>query len=315
LSIVIDYSFKARIGEETLLARLNRLRRKLESLDLKHVGPVMKIDPLQNPTVTNVAKLQALPVPPAVAERLEAADKDDLNTYRILLNAYLFAGFPHKILLEFTEPSRNMALHSDLWNPADYPEEFEVPFFLRFNREALLFEFANSLLMYGYVLAVTPMNGCEPVTIGLATNRNLSRPLFLGGGFTKTQYADDFPRAHELVCQILDLAKEERLLYKASDTCEYYETRDWSTSMKIANRELDFTWMVSNLLDAGVNELKKQGVSIETVVDNASTISPPSARPGPRDWHEAFEDEGAEARASQAEDGSEEEEEDTDTEA
>ena len=59
------------------------------------------------------------------------------------------------------------------------------------------------------------------------------------------------------------------------DNSEYFEHRDWKRSMKLVNQELDFTWAASQAIDAGFEELRKSGVEIEVLENNAATVRPP----------------------------------------
>jgi hypothetical protein len=94
--------------------------------------------------------------------------------------------------------------------------------------------------------------------------------MWLGGGFTKTQYATHFINAHENVCRILDVARDEGLLHEAKDTCGFFEHRSWKTSGPIVNEETTFAHVIGELLSAGVAKAQAAGMPVEDVSDPAT---------------------------------------------
>ena len=89
-------------------------------------------------------------------------------------------------------------------------------------------------------------------------------PLWHGSSFTKSQYARDFIIVHETICKALDIVKQEKLLYSASDTCGYYADRTWKEAGRKVNEELTFAKAVSGLIDVGIGNLREEGVPIKS---------------------------------------------------
>src|SRR5260370_31026283 len=107
------------------------------------------------------------------------------------------------------------------------------------------------MLRYGYLMILDPGEGSETVHLGLTALRREGVPMWLGSGFTKTQYASHFTTAHENVCRILDEAREVGLLYKARDTCGFYRHRSWKKAAPIVNQETTFAHVMGQMLPAG----------------------------------------------------------------
>jgi hypothetical protein len=147
--------------------------------------------------------------------------------------------------LGFSEPAMRLIHSKEFWDPEDFPSEFSIGSALSYSRGGILMEFANALLLRGYILNIRLGEGCDPLTLPLASYRSTETPVWRGGGFTRTQYAVHFTRDHEHVCSILDLAEEEGLLLSATDTVDFYKHRDWRRSTPIVNRETDFIAAVS----------------------------------------------------------------------
>jgi hypothetical protein len=141
---------------------------------------------------------------------------------------------------------------TDLWQAEVLPEEIKqtTPWgFTTFmvSRRGIEFEFASILLRYGHLLILHPGEGSETVALALSTfqqpeecRRSRKPPLWFGQGFTKTQYAENFIQVHETVCRVLDVAREEGLLLKASDNCDYFASRRGEEASKRVNEELLF---------------------------------------------------------------------------
>lgn len=74
----------------------------------------------------------------------------------------------------------------------------------------------------GWISHLWAGNGCEPTNIGLIS---LDGTNWIGHGFTKTQYAEEFVKCHLRVITILDACKELGILKSVHDEGEYWETR------------------------------------------------------------------------------------------
>lgn len=77
-----------------------------------------------------------------------------------------------------------------------------------------------------FVIPVGIMPGCEPFQIVLG--RPAEGDEWVGRGFTKTQYAEDFFKAHLTVVTILDMVNAAGMLEDVSDEGGYWKDRDLS---------------------------------------------------------------------------------------
>ena len=57
------------------------------------------------------------------------------------------------------------------------------------------------------------------------------------------------------------------MLLKATDTCKFYNHRDWRRSAPIVNRETAFISAVSGMLDGVVQAARGHGLKVEVVQD------------------------------------------------
>jgi hypothetical protein len=73
---------------------------------------------------------------------------------------------------------------------------------------------------------------------------------------------------------VLDIAREEGLLLKASDNCGYFASRRWEDASKRVNEELLFARMLSGLVGVAVGNLREEGAQVRVVEDNASKARP-----------------------------------------
>jgi len=276
MSINVDYKLMAECSEEDLLEKLHRIRGRLLSLPLRQVGLVTKLDPVYQTMIIRGARWENLLIPPIVEARLkqEGEVSTEVRQMKGRLGMIHLTDFPKPLRERFLKPSIEFAKTSDLWNLADSPEEMELHG-LRATPSSLATEFAKVLLCYGYGIGIDVGPGCDLFNLCLCTYRNFEAPLWLGWGFVDTHYSENFKQAHDAVCRALDIVKDEGLLMFAADVCKYYEHREWSRSMKFVNRELDFTWLVGNVIGEGLRELAGIGEDYVPVVNNAATVRPP----------------------------------------
>jgi hypothetical protein len=270
MGVYIDYAFRIECSEEDLLDRLRRLRRKLKELPFRSVGLVRRVDPAYGFLPLTVLQQHGYQLPPAVAKRLRGklGTRHDELCLRAAPPTLMSA--PDQLQHEFLRPAMQFSKTTDLWREADLPAEIDVSDCLTYFRPAFALELANVMLRHGYLLLIDPGAGCETFAIGLTSYRTVDPPLWLGCGFTKTQYAEHFVQVHEAICRGLDLTEEEGLLLAANDTCKFYQHRDWARSAPIVNEETTFAHVVGGLIDVGVKAARKRGVPIEDVSDPAT---------------------------------------------
>jgi hypothetical protein len=217
MGIYVDYSFYAECSEEELLRRLDTFRQRVLELPVVHVGEVKRVDPVCNDLVIHLLEANDCPIPPAVKKRLKGRRRDD-ETFGagMHMSLDLFRKLPGELKERYYAPALEFIETTDLWNEDDYPEELTLPFVLTYPRKSFLFEFAAILLRYGFMMSIDPGEGSEKVRVALSTYRSPRTPLWFGGSFTKTQYATEFVRTHETVCQIMAVAPAPGLLYPGS---------------------------------------------------------------------------------------------------
>ncbi len=261
MGIFIDYAFSAECSEEELLQKLNRLRRKILELpaqmQIESVSEVIRVDPVYSPMLPRELEKQGYALPELVARRLAEPQSESYNQLRIDLVSPFFSFVPKELVYRFEQPGIALAKNSPYWRTEDYPEELKIGWAITYFRDGIFLEFARVLLRYGYIIIVNPGKGCESVCIGLSTYRTSdpnATPLWLGSGFTKTQYAENVQRAHTNVCEILDIIKDEGLLYAAQDNSGFYEHRDWQKSAPIIREELGFVRGFSQIFEEVVQD-------------------------------------------------------------
>jgi hypothetical protein len=270
VGVYIDYAFHSDCSEEGLLDRLRRLRRKLKKLSFRTVGKVQRVDPVYGSLPIKLLQKHGYPLPAAVEKRLRGKLGTEHDELCFWAAPPTLMCVPQKLQARFYRPALRFAKRTDLWRYEDLPAKIDVPYSLTYYRLAFAVEMANAMLRHGYLMLIDPGEGCETFSIGLTSYRTVDPPLWLGSGFTKTQYATHFVQVHENICRGLDLAQEEGLLLAAKDTCKFYQHRDWSQSAPIVNAETTFAHLVGGLIDAGIKAARKSGVQIQDLSDPAT---------------------------------------------
>jgi hypothetical protein len=87
----------------------------------------------------------------------------------------------------------------------------------------------RTLESHGFVLNLWWGEGCEPTNMPFVAYRGdgpSTRRTWKGNSFTKTQYAEDFTKAHIAVCLLLKEAEAMGLIKEVYDEAEFYESGD-----------------------------------------------------------------------------------------
>jgi hypothetical protein len=269
MGVYVDYSFYAECHEAEMVARLRRLRQKVARLPLARVGRIKRLDPVYQGMPLQLLREQGYRLPAMVRARLKGKAS---RAYRLLCGlAAPVASMlvPQELERRFLEPALEFIKTTALWNEADLPKQVECGSITIF-RPGFALALADVMLRHGYLMILDPGEGSETVHVGLTTLRRQGVPLWLGSGFTKTQYATHFIQAHENVCHILDAAQEVGLLYQARDTCGFYKHRSWKKAAPIVNEETTFAHVVGQMLSAGVAAAQAAGMRIEDISDPAT---------------------------------------------
>ena len=269
MGVFIDYSFYAECPEEELLARLQRLRREVARLPLASVSQITRLDPVYQDMPLDMLRDNGYDLPATVQARFEGKTSRDYCMQCGFAAPMVNMLVPEELKHRFMGPALELLKTTDLWSEADLPEELRWGPITMF-RQAFAFALADVMLRYGYLMSLDPGEGCETVHIGLTTMRHDGVPIWLGSGFTRTQYAAHFVTAHETVCHILDAAKEVGLLYQAHDTSGFYEHRDWKTAAPIVNRETTFANVAGRALSDAIAAGQASGIPIEDLSDPAT---------------------------------------------
>jgi hypothetical protein len=215
---------------------------------------------------------EKIAMPAAVKAALEQstpADKNQHGEYSIVLGPILRdSWFEDALLARYYKPVTDFlkAPHG-LWNEAEFPEQITRGSMTTF-RAGISLALADALLQYGFLICVHVNKGCDSLIIGFSGYKNAESPLWLGGSSTKTQYAERFVHAHETICRIIDVAKEEGLLHECHDPSGFYGHRDWKKSTSFVNGETDFAWLMSGVIDEIV---EKSGGKMEVISDPIKT--------------------------------------------
>jgi hypothetical protein len=269
MGVYIHYSFYAECPESELLARLRQLRQKVMHLPLARVGRIKHLDPVYQGMPLDILRKQGYRLPAAVKARLKGKSSREYRLQCGLAAPPVSFEVPQKLERRCVKPAIEFMKTTDLWNEADLPEEVEYGSFTIYRR-GFAFALAEVMLRHGYLLILDPGEGSETVHIGLTTMHRQGVPLWLGSGFTKTQYATHFVQAHENVCHILDAAREVGLLLRAHDTCGFYQHRSWKKAAPIVNAETTFAHVMGQVLSAGVAAAQAAGIPIQDLSDPAT---------------------------------------------
>lgn len=105
-----------------------------------------------------------------------------------------------------------------------------------------------------FVLPVYIMEGCEPFVVTIGKDRDSEE--WSGRGFTKTQYAKNFLRAHLLVISMLDLCDQSGILEGVSDEGNYWETRDLSALTDEEDNHREAVDAVGTMFEKAAEELE-----------------------------------------------------------
>jgi hypothetical protein len=259
MGVYIDYSFYVQCPESELLTRLRQLRKKVARLPLARVGKIMRLDPVYQGMPLHILREQGYRLPAAVQARLRGKSSREYRIQCTLAASPASMLVPQKLERRFMQPAIELVKTTDLWNEADLPDKVEYGSITIF-RKGFAFALADVMLRYGYLMILDPGEGSETVNIGLTTLRRKGVPMWLGSGFTKTQYASHFITAHENVCHILDAAQKVGLLYRGRDTCGFYKHRSWKKAAPIVNEETTFAHVMGQMLSAGVAAAQAAGI-------------------------------------------------------
>jgi hypothetical protein len=288
MGIYVDYTLRAECADEEVRARLERVRARCLDLPLQSVGNVGRLEPIYNPILLAVLRSGGRALPVAVAERLRPVLEDIDYGSRCLAFAVMLGQELPKLERErYLAPAHHLMATTDLWTEEDVAPLVERnPIPGAFTPQMVFgsgfaFEFASILLRRGYLLILDPGEGSETVNLALSTFERPQEdggsgrsPLWYGQSFTKTQYAKNFVQAHETVCRVLDIVGEEGLLFKGSDTCGYYASRNWKDANKRVNEELSFAGLMGRLMGLAIGNMREEGASIQVIEDNASKAKP-----------------------------------------
>ena len=137
-----------------------------------------------------------------------------------------------------------------------------------------------------FCLFMWPGEGCEPMNIGLRRLDNSGN--WDWASFCKTQYAEEFVKAHLLVIRILDECKRLGILKEVHDEGHYWETRDLG---KLGHNINESTKMIEGLfgklaktfgkknIEAPITETKTHVTKLEVdAVKKLHKPLPPNSR-------------------------------------
>lgn len=321
MGIYVDYQLAYEGTEEDLLLKLNALRRRVDELAGARVGSIRRIEPVLSIPVLMLVEKMGLPLPEVVRERVAMLREDEgASQLCIEMDLLVMSGLPKRLLRRWHRQAERLLAREELWEPELYPkfirhgvnsrrgvEALEElpdtpndPFYgLTIQRDAIHHLIVDALHRYAYALIIDPGEGSETVDLTFSTYRSDTTSLWIGTGFTKTQYARDLCRAHQNVVAILDLLQEAGLLLRAHDNSGYYKHRDWEKAKRRIAAELALTGIAGSLMGGLVREIAGPGARVETVVDNADSafdrlealdVSPEDVAEGLRQAREAADE-------------------------
>jgi hypothetical protein len=264
MGIFIDYNYQVECPEADLVERMGRLREKLLGLPFDSVSPVIAVEPVYQPLYLRMLSEHGGTIPECVQERITNLTEVH-HDWCHMVAPPVFMHLPKETKERFFRPAFDFCKTTKLWRPEDLPEQISDGICLKLYRFAFELEFASVMLRRGHLIVVQPCEGCETFSIGLSSFCGEDNALWLGGGFSKTMYATRFVQAHESICTALDFAQGEGLLQSASDTCGFYDHRDWSRSADIVNTETTATKAICDAIRIGIETAQKNGVNIQDV--------------------------------------------------
>jgi hypothetical protein len=265
MGVFLDHWWKAECSEGELVERLERFRARVAALDVNKIGEVIRVEPVCNPIFIDLPEREGVVLPEVVREALERKTPPGRAHGEWCITLDMIVGesrFGKRLLGRYYKPLKDF-LDSDhgLWDEASLPESITSGSLTIF-RQGISAAFAQALLRYGFLFAVDVDPGCETFIVGLSGFRGAKKPLWLGSGGCKTQYSERFIHAHETLCRIMDMGKEEGLLDGGDDTCGFYHHRDWSRSADIVNTETTFARAMSMMLAGAA---ARSGGTIEVI--------------------------------------------------
>lgn len=269
MGIYVNYSLKAEGADADVLARLRRLRKRFLKLPGVKVGRIVRLDPVYNRLNLDKLKSAGYRFPKPIRDRLKGKESTPYAVNCHLVGNVDWMDAPKKLLKRYYQPVEDFIKTTRLWNEEDLPEKLSCGG-LTIYRKGFSYELASVMLRRGYLMILDPGEGCETVHIGLSTAGGPDVPLWLGWGGTKTQYATDFIGAHENVCRIVDCVRDEGLLMKASDTCDFYKHRDWKKAAPIVNLETTFAHVMKGAISAAFAAAGKEGLDYQDMSDPAT---------------------------------------------
>jgi hypothetical protein len=104
---------------------------------------------------------------------------------------------------------------------------------------------------HGFILNLWFGNGCEPTNLPFVAYHGdgpSTRRTWKGNSFTKTQYAEDFTKAHIAVCLLLKEAESLGLIKEVYDEAEFYEKGDLTVLVDNAEENLKLIKAFSSIL-------------------------------------------------------------------
>ena len=117
-------------------------------------------------------------------------------------------------------------------------DEFELAKMMKISDDFPSDRSLNCGYANGLILRVNVGPGCESFTIMLGRLGDSER--WRGGHFTKTQYAEEFLKAHLLVVRMLDICKAHGILSYVYDEGEFFESRDLKVLARNINDSTNF---------------------------------------------------------------------------
>lgn len=113
----------------------------------------------------------------------------------------------------------------------------------------------------GFVLSLWWGEGCEATNLCFIRTGNGN--VWKGHSFTKTQYAEEFVKAHVAVCTLLKAAVKSNLVVNVSDEGDYYESEDITQLTDASQENLKIIQSMTGMLQASFGAENVQGAGLD----------------------------------------------------
>lgn len=244
MGLTIHYDFETSVSEKTLVKRLKQIETFAKIIGVKPLGKLIKIEP------GSIDKN-------SVEGSKESFDWEKFEVYSSIQDSLAIENHYLKslwMLVDKKEALENARLGmfpsdqylKNLLNKKTNKKRGVTPASVL---EKKFYDLKEKALDYskqidekifksglGYVQYFNVGEGCESFT--LVFGKTAGQNKWVGSAFTKTQFSENFSKAHIKVCAMLNEVKNKHLLKSVVDEGDFWGTNDMNALMK-SKKEFD----------------------------------------------------------------------------